>query len=483
MCLYLSMRSPQLVKISLFMVVLVAFVYFGQPICAKADQPTLDYTTTSQSLNEVKAYITGMEAAIIPLVFIVIGFIALTYCTLRNVNVPLQYDSNISFIDKCSELGHYVFDNATEDIKNVLYSVATFVASGQITDPNSVSSTLPFLLTSVGRFFAAFGTWLNSSFIYNVQPLAKNLLELFQGNPLEYLRYSSYDYIDAYITAFNSVNDGLNINQSNFVSYFVGDGISQIFILDSDINLANVYVIFNQIGFGFYTLDNGVFNRTLVRTLGGSFVFANSGYNVRPNKSSYDHNTISYTNYYNFVVSTGYVTAFNTLNSDFLLNLYNRCLGFYSIDSASFSNSYVMDNVGLVEFENPVGTWSDQIYTPTDDQIEVDIDNVADRLGEGATIGSLAALIALLTQDKALTLGTAITDVQQINSAGDYAFPSMDNIWKYPKYFFDTLHGWGAFVKGCLGAVTVGDGGLSWIFYGGFVLLICGGIIGKILLG
>ena len=169
------MKKPFLIGTSIILVVLLAFVYFSQPIKAKADEPTLDYVTTSSSLEDVKAMITGMEALYIPVVFIIIGFICLAYCTLRNIEVPLSYPSNTSLIDKCSDLGHYCFDNATEALKPVLYSVYEFVASGQVIDFNNISSTIPFLMVSVGKFFSAFGTWIGSSMITDVSEVGQGL--------------------------------------------------------------------------------------------------------------------------------------------------------------------------------------------------------------------------------------------------------------------------------------------------------------------
>lgn len=467
------------------MVVLIAFVYFAQPIQAKADQPTLDYQTTTASLSEVKAMITGMEAAIIPIVFIVIGFLALTYCTLRNVNVPITYSSDTSFIDKCSELGHYCFDNATEALKPVLYSVYEFIASGQVVDPTRISSTLPFLISSVAQFFSAFSAWIGTSLINNVSDIGEGLLSAFTVNELPFL--NSYDYL-AYFLAVYSQYCSIPFSQTlgyftyiniKHTSYYFGYNLLDISAIDA---VVFHMVSSNDLEIGFYATDRSgnflVKNNVSYKIIEFNYTSNYSGPNARPDKSTYNDAVIT--------SGSGNQLRFNLGNGErvyYPANFipYLMSLGLTVYFGSSIANTLSISDVSI--YQDVLTPWADQVYTPTDDVIDADIDDIADKLGEGATIGSLAALIALLTQDKALTLGTAITDVQTINSAGDYNFPSMDNIWKYPQYFFDMLHGWGTFVKGCLNAVTVGEGGLSWLFYGGFVLLICGGIIGKILLG
>lgn len=301
------------------MVVLIAFVYFAQPIQAKADQPTLDYQTTTASLTEVKAMITGMEAAIIPIVFIIIGFLCLTYCTLRNIEVPLSYPSETSFIDKLTQLGEYCFDNATEALKPVLYSVYEFVASGQVVDVTRISSTLPFILINVSKFFTSFGTWIGSSIISDVSEVGLGLLNQF----VESLQLSqSYPY--SYSSSFEPVFDDYSIYKYDEVlgsyngdywgssgSYFTGYYLQQIpqyLILYQSTNYIRIYG---------YTLDQ---SGTMVvpANIGyysGSFKYSNNSTgNVAPSLStysdvSYSYNTAQY-------ITLGTITSGN--------NSYNR---------------------------------------------------------------------------------------------------------------------------------------------------------------
>lgn len=494
-CYENSMKKPFLLGTSLFMVVLIAFVYFAQPIKAKADQPTLDYQTTTASLTEVKAMITGMEAAIIPIVFIIIGFLCLTYCTLRNIEVPLSYPSETSFIDKLTQLGEYCFDNATEALKPVLYSVYEFVASGQVVDVTRISSTLPFILINVSKFFTSFGTWIGSSLISDVSEVGQGLLNQFveslqlsQTNPYNYVDQFEQVFDDYSIYQYNELLGSFNGDYwNNTGSFYYGYMLQQIpqYLILYD---ASTYVEI----YG-YKLDNSGEN-IIPATLGYyrcQFKYSNNNRgNVSPSLSVYQD--ASYTWYTSNSIRLGSPGSGNSsyyrVDYQQLVNELNTLVGLgialAQVTEIPTSSIPVEQLKTIINPEALKTPWSDQVYSPTDDSLGANIDDLAIQIaGNTAAIASLSELIALLTQNQALTLDSAITDVQTINSAGDYVFPSMDNIWKYPKYFFETLHGWGLFVKGCLGAVTVGDGGLSWLFYGGFVLLICGGVIGKILLG
>ena len=62
-----------------FLVAVLAFVYFAQPISAKADSATLSYQTTSMSLQEVKALFSAGTAATVSVTLVILGFIAYTY--------------------------------------------------------------------------------------------------------------------------------------------------------------------------------------------------------------------------------------------------------------------------------------------------------------------------------------------------------------------------------------------------------------------
>ena len=124
--------NTSLTIVSILVVTILAFVYFGQPIYAKANSGEMDYITTSMSSNEVAQLFSGVEA-FIPAAIIIIGFIVMMYCTLRNIDTPVNFNSQQSFIDKCQSLGQFMIDHISDDVKDFFYSVYSYCQENNIT--------------------------------------------------------------------------------------------------------------------------------------------------------------------------------------------------------------------------------------------------------------------------------------------------------------------------------------------------------------
>ena len=470
------MKNTFLKSSCFVLLVVVAFVYFANPIYAKASTADMDYIETDMTTSEV-AQLFAVPAAFLPAAIVIIGFIVLTYCTLRNVQVPVSYSSQASFLDKCTQLGQYVVDNITDPIKDFLYSVYTYAQDNNLT---SITGIAAFTAVHIGQFFHAIGLWINGSLINNVSSIGQGLLSNFSttffANLMSEMTASTQTFLD----------------HSDIVPTFLFDyhqGSNDVvygLLRDSTFSLSNSYLVAFNNGFQLYTLENDNFFISIA-----NLILISTGCNY------YSPSVVSYTSGYNssttryrlypsgvFVFNSYYCRYGLTDLMSFILSL--GITNIHYIDDTISSSSSIPSSISLSDtsvYRTVVTSpWSDQIYQPSDDELEIDPDGIGEVLG-GAVAGlTLGELINLLTQGKTLTLDSAL-ESQKIVGGGDYVFPSMDGIWKYPQYFYDMLKGWGSFVGGCLSAVTVGDGGLSWIFYGGFVLLICGGIIGKILLG
>lgn len=137
----------------------------------------------------------------------------------------------------------------------------------------------------------------------------------------------------------------------------------------------------------------------------------------------------------------------------------------------------------------------DTILNPGE-SIDVDLGRIADALGgiteqvdaiaagleAGSTLELLKLLLDLSNTDTLTQTAVATTTDPIIDPTSTYPIPGLSNVWKYVTYMFSTLGGWITYCGNCLQAVTVGEGGLSWIFYGAFIFIICGGFIGKLLL-
>lgn len=100
----------------------------------------------------------------------IIGFIVMCYCVLRNVEVPLDFADQTSFSDKLTQLGQYAIDNATDDIKDFLYSVYSYCNDNGIT---SIWGLTKFVGLQAAKFFGAITNWIGGSLYLIVLLLVK----------------------------------------------------------------------------------------------------------------------------------------------------------------------------------------------------------------------------------------------------------------------------------------------------------------------
>lgn len=466
------MKKTFSTSLALILVTVLAFVCISKPLQARADSASMDYLETDMSTSEVKALFSG-SAAFIPAAVMIIGFIVMCYCVLRNVEVPLDFADQTSFTDKLTQLGQYAIDNAGDSIKDFLYSVYTYCNDNGIT---SIWGLSKFIGLQAGKFFGAITSWIGGSLINNPTDIGKGLIDSFSTNP--FVSFNQYSYVDSFKSVFNQYS-GFNYSNTAGIFYYAYYCFINGF---QNLTSADAFVI-TPFGIGIYQLSNGSLVKSSANFILYQFTYKgyNSVYNVAPNLSSY-----SAASYFNVVSSFD----FNTISS-------GRA---YGIDQDRFLQYLLMLNHSVYTAEAllntiPAGSFNpylqqdilnpavDNVYVPTD-VWWLDIAATWESINANqAKLLDQTAKIAAFVGSIPLTLTAADAYAPTINDAGNYVFPDMTDIWKYPQYFFDTLKGWGSFVGNCLRSVTVGEGGLSWIFYGGFVLLVCGGIIGKILMG
>ena len=238
---------------SLLVVVLV-LIWVSQPLRIKADQPQMDYVETTLTTQEVKA-LYGSAAVWIPAALGIIGFIALTYCVLRNVQVPVDFSSSASFNDKCLQLGQYCVDNCTDALKDVLYSAYKYFYDNGIT---SIFGLSKFLALNIGKFFIAFNMWINSSLISDVSAVGAGLLNVFSNNPFSQLLVMSDSdkefFINTLTTDYPSRNSDFCIGGNT--SYLYIDSLSPDVYIGVDIHNNNT------IHFYFYKLTGSTLSHT-----------------------------------------------------------------------------------------------------------------------------------------------------------------------------------------------------------------------------
>lgn len=491
------MKKTFLISLSLFLVTVLAFVCISTPLQARADSASMDYVETDMSTSEVTALFSG-TAAFIPAAIMIIGFIVMTYCVLRNIEVPLQFSDQTSFSDKLNQLGQYAIDNASDSIKDFLYSVYTYCNDNGIT---SIWGLSKFIGLQAGKFFGAFTSWIGGSLINNPSDIGQGLINSFLD-----VAYLTLDYVNSGVSSVFNQSSSIAYHSTYSLSvYQTGTSYGQTFYKyyslgiapAQGVNYSNYVGVLTNNGFYICTVSNGslvVSNDNLLSSYGSWYYAIGYDLNPSPNLGSYSSVSWSFRN-----LGYSYQDQKLTLSPTyFYIESGNRWLS--NVDLLSFVSSLGL--AALYSFDGVTGTETgfslndlhgvsldilnpavDNVYVPTD-VWNIDIVGTWEQIARdiSATYDQTER-IAAFVGDIPLTLTSAQAYAPTINDAGNYVFPDMTDIWKYPQYFFDTLKGWGLFVGNCISSVTVGEGGLSWIFFGGFVLLVCGGIIGKILMG
>lgn len=480
------------VVLSVSIIFFVLGSYVSSPLAVSAaDSYDIDYIDSSLTLGEVTELFSGAEV-FIPAAILFIGLVIYTYCIFRHVDLPLSFSSSDSFTDKLESLGQYAIDNATDAIGGFLYSVYSFFEDSTITSFSSV-----FKLSNVSKFWASIGAWIGGSMVSNISSIGHGIIDNFYNGLILNTLYS-YDYASDFISVFNSYS---GYSYSSTLGYFYVDTSSSspyktfynFFDFSSTVFPDNFYILVysvnSSIRLYFCSFDGTNFlNNVSLSYLYCSFQYGRSGssslgFNLSPNLSSYSASSFASRTSSSIVLGlgTGSASYYGFVNSDianFLLTLPNVGIG---VISSPMSGTLSLSDVSVVESID-LNLLSDTVVTTEDDSIILDVPALTEDLTSSVPI-AWQDYIDSLVGDQTITLVNAIDASAVTNFNGSYNIPSLDNVWKYPKYLFDTLGSWLTFVGKCAQAVTVGDGGLSWLYYGGFIFLICGGIVGKILLG
>lgn len=486
------MKKTFITSLSFILVTVLAFVCISKPLQARAETASMDYVETDLSTSEVTALFSG-SAAFIPAAIMIIGFIVMTYCVLRNIEVPLQFSDQVSFSDKLTQLGQFAIDNAGDSIKDFLYSVYKYCDDNGIT---SIWGLSKFIGLQAGKFFGAITSWIGGSLIQNRTSVGNGLVEQFL-DVLSFTYPYNYDFVSQFLSVFD-VNSSISYYSTfgTFAGNYWGHSSSGSFYngysLVSSSPFILVYPQSTKVTLYFYSLDstglNIVPSNVTYKTCSWQYATSNQG-NIAPSLSSYS--SVSWVDSSGSSIVLGLRTSGNTsyypLDITQLINYLNVLIAsgikVAQINFSPPSSISVSDLPWSNVAEDILNPAIDNVYIPSD-VWNIDIVGTWEQIANDVSgLQTQTEKIAAFVGDIPLTLTSAQAYAPTINDAGNYVFPDMSNIWKYPQYFFDTLKGWGMFVGNCLKSVTVGEGGLSWIFYGGFVLLVCGGIVGKILMG
>lgn len=510
------------------------------PIQAKAATPTISYQTTTMSLSAVKAECEALSAGALALILGIIGFFALTYVVARNLSVPVQYPDGAGFFDKCYTLGRYVFDNASEALTNVIYSAKVFVENNpQLGTWGAISA---FIATGVGSFFGAFSAWAGS--FLNPSQRTTDFINKANGAPeityegsigviqswdqyaypealsnilsqadIDY-NYTAGSYSSGYtyntntyyaeysfwrplinvsslgyvaVISSNSIDDDANKTVSVRIGKIVNGYINRL--TDTEYNAAMKSYILrywqanSKPQNNLWQLEPNVATLTQSNGVTRGFTIGNRAYN---GSGYYPKGATSATNILNMLIYFGYAVAYTAAGVP--ISFDGQAL---SIDDPALSWQTDLPSIDDIPATIP----RDTVLTPDDlAEYNIDIDRIADTLSttnekldviiRGLEAGSTLELLKELLGEVELTLtqAKAIEETTINQPPSGIIIPSVNDVWKYPRYMFGMLGSFVQFCGQCLQAVTIGEGGLSWIFYGAFVLIVCGGVIGKILL-
>ena len=559
--------------------------------------PTVTYVETTQTPAQVKAYLDALVLPSLTLVLGIIGFIAITYCVCRNVDIGIDY-SGQSFFDKCQTVGQYMYqqlaaaaegavDQSKQALAVLFWSVMASVAvqnsptpsddpePSPTADPSPTpeigtwgSSMNKFNLLHLADFFGALSLYFNSSFMGdNATSDAAGLLEtvayetpdpepanpsashstfaFFKGMskysyPIEFSDFWSdlsmtFDFKDCISYMNWGQYTDLNGNRQNYAS-FRNFRIRFNDLPDSAYNYIAIIVMYysnygDRYALQLYHYYDSAIHRVnipyseyctdVVNQVVNGIIYKYPGsYHVWNSSPS---STIS--NYIELIADPTYITlpltgSYETfggyLDPNYLLQYLSRhfanvgikVLGSNQGPNTSLSNWNGVRWYYPVEPYVPVTHNYDYVTYPTDD-IVVDIPNVQEVLDPESELDPVQAAQRERVEDQLeqgstkgmqdLLLNQEPDSPAQVDSAyqsetvsgpdpdpsaplNGLNIPSLDNIWKYVRYTFNTLGSFITYCGQCLDAVTVGEGGLSWFYYGAFIMFICGGFISKLLL-
>lgn len=492
------------------------------PVSVKAASGDFDYQESTMSVADTKAYVVaGIDDVAIGVILVIIGFIVMTYCTLRNVNVPVSYSSSDSFIDKCKQIGQFAYDNMSPAITGLFKSARDFKDAHP--EMNTVTAIASFTAINVVSMFRALSDWFASSFITERSEITENVLNMLapatvidtstalgslQGVCGYQWAYAPEFYTKCFnpyvsstapclVWGYPQITSDTSFNLEYTV--YLGPTLDTLRTWSSLGYIIIIFVFQEETSMKFeftraYATDGGYKISTMnTRSYEDDpcSVSAN-GYYFWGSSSDVVNNNLGRFSYDGNLATDGYVsmlpqflqTLINCGVAIGICNTINQQYGLSDNNSGRKSLYAPTDltfiaNVPSIPVESIDITGNEDTYAAPDEAIW-DINQIARDVSANAlTLEQLKELL----KDGATTISleNAITDAVTMPS-GSYNVPSLDGVWKYPRYMFATLGSYITFLGTALRSVTIGEGGLSWLFYGAFVLLVCGGVIGKMLL-
>lgn len=345
----------------------------------------------------------------------------------------LDFADQTSFSDKLTQLGQYAIDNATDDIKDFLYSVYSYCNDNGIT---SIWGLMKFVGLQAAKFFGAITNWIGGSLLLNRSSVGQGLLDSLVDNPFDF--YNSYSYVNSFVSVFNQYS---GYNYSDVTGFFMGY-YYQFITGFNNLSSSDIFV-FSPLGVGIYNLVDGSLVRSTASFSQRLFEYNQySGWNVAPNLYSYSpsrlYNTTS-------IISFSFTSSFGVDISHFVSYFLSLNHAVYIADS--LSNTIVSGHYRPYIEQDVLNPAVDNVYVPTD-VWNIDIVGTWEQIARdiSATYDQTER-IAAFVGDIPLTLTSAQSYAPTINDAGNYVFPDFGSVWKYPQYFFDTLSGWGMFCR------------------------------------
>lgn len=467
------MKKTILKILAVSLAVVLMFCITTEPFSVSASTNDIDFSqTTSLSVTELQSAIAELSSGEVTIIYWVLGLIASLFLGSRLVDANID---NSSF----EAVGQYLIDNMTADFKNLCYSVYLWVHN------NSFTSLADMPDANFLSFSSAYAQLKNfTGSVVTPTESTEEFLDVVYSDPtISFASGKSYSYTSELESVFD-LYSGFDFTYTIGNTYGSNTSEYAFYDLNTDLITSDIYVIFyyssTKFYFDFYSIDSNILTKITSIPLNiYTFSFGTS-YTAAPNLSSYSSAVSFGTTYYSFVLPLISSYSSSRYFQDQWLEAFKNLGCGVASSSVSLSNTLTLDDITILQQRDFTAS-NDVISVPTDETIPFGLSEVVEALNLGELTNTLDLTNTYL-QDLTLTLDSATTStVTEVTP--NYAIPDLTDVWKYPKYLWTMLGSWVEFCGKCLDAVTVGQGGLSWLFYGGFVILVCGGIVGKILLG
>lgn len=470
------MKFPSKVLASFMVAVLLSLVVLSPAMPSKASTSYIEPISYSGSYSDFQAYLSA-ESLSIDVCLWILGFITLCVVTARNVDLNLNLTTTSSFQDKLTAYGNYACSHLWSSVKDIAYGIISWQNANNCYSWSALThvgfSNLLSLVKSV-----SIGA---GDFVYSPSETAQGLIDM-SGVPGTSLPQpfttdkADFDILctSAYGTVYNNVLAFFNTGTVFNFNYFTNIDFSRF---DS-------IILFNNCNSALFC---NLVNNTLVRTSTsfdivqavGRYSWSTPSWSTLNAVSSQTGVSITFNpssrSYYSNVDIYGIVSYF----SSYGINVYYTSREYLEGSSWIYGTNGISAVVGSVPAV--VNSDSNYLVFPSAEDITVDLTTVPDRLADLTDTSTVNQRVEALTNISADSISSATdSSIGNINTP-TYDFPSLGDVWKYPRYLFNLTRPFLLLCKDSLDAVTVGQGGLSWLFFGAFVMAVCGGVIGKFL--